>query len=412
MSQFVASDHRGSTGTPALVPSIAAAAERVGSSTVRDLLRLVGRPDVISLAGGLPDPASFPLDVIGDATDRVLADGRSTLQYAPTEGDPDLRMWVLDSRDAGPGDDVLITHGSQQALDLIVRAAVEPGDRVAVADPAYVGALQVLRLAGADIVAIPTDVDGLDVDVLGERLIAGLRPRLVYTVSTFHNPTGAILSEERRRTLAALAERFGFLIVEDDPYGELRWVGPRPTPLSSLTDRVLTMGSFSKILSPGLRVGYAVARADLIADLTIVKQATDLQTATFNQALVREVVARDGWLDAHVATLRRTYRDRASALAAGLAEHLGDAITFAEPDGGMFLWAKLTDRAVDTTSLLTRATARGVAFVPGTAFAVVRDLGSSMRLSFATADVDQLAEAARRLALAVDDEGRARHLSR
>ena len=385
-----------------LAPTVRAAAERVGSSTVRDLLRLVDRDDVISLAGGLPDPASFPVAEIGDAARRALAGGPGVLQYAPTEGDGALRAWILDARQATADDDVLVTHGSQQALDLVVRAAVEPGDAVVVADPAYVGALQVLRLAGAAIVGVPCDDDGLDVGMLAARIEAGLRPRLVYSVSTFHNPTGATLSDDRRRALAALADRFGFLIVEDDPYGELRWAGVAPTPLADLTDRVVTLGSFSKIVSPGLRVGYAVGRADLIADLTILKQAADLQTATFNQAVVREVVSRPGWLPTHLTSIRATYRERSTALADAVTDQLGARATFARPDGGMFLWVTLAG-GTDTAALLPIATAHGVAFVPGAAFGVDRDVRSSMRLSFATATPDALVEAARRLALAIDE---------
>jgi 2-aminoadipate transaminase len=382
---------------------VRAAATRVGSSTVRDLLRLVDRPDVISLAGGLPDPSSMPVDDLADATRRVLAEGPGVLQYAPTEGDPALRAWILAARAADPDHDVLVTHGSQQALDLIVRAAVQPGDAVVVADPAYVGALQVLRLAGATIVGIPADEDGLDVGELADRLAAGLRPRLVYSVSTFHNPTGATLGEDRRDALAALAERYGFLVVEDDPYGELRWAGAEPTPMAGRTDRVVTLGSFSKIVSPGLRVGYAVGPAELISDLTIVKQAADLQTATFNQAVIRDVVDRPGWLDHHVRGLRATYHERSAALASALSRHLGDRARFAPPEGGMFLWVTLADPTIDTADLLATATDRGVAFVPGAAFAVDRDLRSSMRLSFATAAPDELADAARRLALALDE---------
>ena len=257
------------TGSPlGSVPadsSARVAADRIGSSAVRDLLRLADRPGLISLAGGLPDPASFPTSALAAAADRVLATRpASALQYAPTEGDPDLRSWILTDRAAGPDADVLITHGSQQALDLIVRSTVEPGDAVVVADPAYVGAIQVLRLARAHIVGIASDRTGLDVDALARRLDAGLRPRLVYTVSTLHNPTGATLDDERRRALGALADRYGFLIVEDDPYGDLRWSGPPPLPLADCSDRVVTLGSFSKVLSPGLRVGYAVGPAELI----------------------------------------------------------------------------------------------------------------------------------------------------
>lgn len=375
------------------------AADRIGSSAVRDLLRLADRPGLISLAGGLPDPASFPAAELAAAATHVLATRPgAALQYAPTEGDPELRSWVLADRAAGAGADVLITHGSQQALDLIVRATVEPGDAVVVADPAYVGAIQILRLARAEVIGIASDDAGLDVGALGRRLAAGLRPRLVYTVSTLHNPTGATLDDRRRRDLAVLADRYGFLIVEDDPYGDLRWSGPRPMDLASCSERVITLGSFSKVLSPGLRVGYAVGPSELIADLVIVKQAADLQTATFNQAVVREVVRRPGWLAEHLDRLRATYRQRASALTDALTRHLGDQLAFATPTGGMFVWATFADPALDARALLAPAIERGVAFVPGDAFAVGRDLRRSVRLSFATADPAELDEAAARLA--------------
>ena len=208
------------------------AAERVGSSAIRDLLALTQRPEVISLAGGLPSPATFPVGAVAEAAAEVLADGaESALQYSTTEGHPRLRTWVAERHPAATDpDQVLVTHGSQQALDLLVRATVAPGDTIALADPGYVGALQVFGLAGADLAGIPADGAGLCVDVLADRLAGGLRPTLVYVVAEFDNPSGVTLVTDRRHALAQLADHYGFLIVEDDPYGALRWAGDRPRP--------------------------------------------------------------------------------------------------------------------------------------------------------------------------------------
>jgi 2-aminoadipate transaminase len=385
------------------------AAERVGSSAIRDLLRLTEREDVISLAGGLPAPDTFPTGAIASAAARVLAeDPSAALQYSVTEGFAPLREWIAARRGAATApaglDSVIVTHGSQQALDLLLRAFVEPGDAVAVADPCYVGALQLLRLARAEVVAIDSDADGLRTDHLAAALRDGLRPRLVYVVANFHNPTGATLANDRRHELAALADRYGFVIVDDDPYGELRWSGPALDPLAALSDRVVTLGSFSKTLSPGLRMGYAAAAAGVIADLTILKQAADLHTSSLSQRIVFEVVRRPGFLATHIEAIRSTYAERAAALRDALRRHVGDQLTFAEPQGGMFLWAH-GDETIDANALLPCALDAGMAFVPGPAFAARSDSTnptvahrSSLRLSFATAPPSDLDEAARRLA--------------
>ncbi|MBA2283115.1 MAG: PLP-dependent aminotransferase family protein, partial [Acidimicrobiia bacterium] len=296
-------------------------------------------------------------------------------------------------------DQVVVTHGSQQALELLTRVLVDPGAEIALADPAYVGAVQAFRLAGATLVGIPSDRDGMRVDVLAERIAAGARPVLVYVVAEFDNPTGATLAPDRRRALADLANRCGFVIVEDDPYGELRWAGVRTPGLATMSDRVVTLGTVSKILAPGLRVGWAVAPGELAAALVRVKQAADLQTATLTQHIAHRVLAEPGFLEPHLASLRTRYEAQARSLAAALRVELGDRITFDEPAGGMFLWARLAD--VDTRALLPAAVAAGTAFVPGAEFAVDDVRPDSLRLSFATAAPAQLAEAAHRLARAI-----------
>ncbi|MCU1357637.1 MAG: aminotransferase [Acidimicrobiales bacterium] len=469
-----------------------AAVRRAGSSAIRDLLELTERPELISLAGGLPNPECFPIAAIARATAAALAEsGPAALQYGPTEGHRPLREWVAARHrtdvgahadagpDAGPGadadvdvvahvdvdvdahvdvdadvdvdvdvdqviitsgaqqaldllarslvepgqavaladpdpdvdvdvdvDQVIITSGAQQALDLLARSLVEPGQAVALADPAYPGALQALRAAGAELVGIPSDDEGLCVDVLARRLAGGLRPALVYVVANFNNPTGTTLPLERRLALAELAERYDFWLIDDDPYGDLRWVGSAQPGLRTMTDRAITLGSTSKILCPGLRVGWAIAPPPVRRACTTLKQGADLHTGSLDQQIALRVLAEPGFLAGHLDRVRATYRCQAEALADALRRHLGDRIRFSSPDGGMFLWATVgPDRSgtpVDTTAMLGRALGQGVAFVPGSAFAVTPgEHRTGLRLSYATNHPDALDEAARRLAAAL-----------
>jgi 2-aminoadipate transaminase len=375
---------------------LAGAARRIDSSAIRDLLEVVDRADVISLAGGLPAAETFPAAELAAAFAHIAADDPSALQYSATEGFEPLRRWVGERHQVDI-DRVLITHGSQQALDLVVRALVEPGATVALADPAYVGALQVFRLAGARLSAVPSDAVGLRVDALADRLRSGERPALVYVVANFDNPTGATLSLERRRLLGELADRYGFVVVEDDPYGELRWDGVALPPMRSFTDRAVTLGTFSKLVCPGLRVGYSLAPPPIAKALVVLKQALDLHTSTLSQRAMHRIVTAPGFIDAQIARLRPLYRERCAALAAALRTELGDRLDFETPGGGMFVWCRFRHE-VDTQQLLPHAVAEGMAFVPGRAFAVEAEHGGSMRLSFATTPPDQLLEGVRRLA--------------
>ncbi len=387
-------------------PPIGHGPARIGSSAIRDLLAIAQAPEVISLAGGLPDPTTFPVAAIAAATAEILAaDPASALQYGPTDGCTALREVVAERAGTLP-DRVLITSGSQQALDLVARTILDPDDVAVVADPAYVGALQALRAGGARLHPIPTDAHGMRIDLLAEHLHAGLRPKLVHVVATFDNPTGSTLDGRRRVALAELAEEFGFWIVDDDPYGELRWRGTSPTALRDLTDRTITLGSTSKVLCPGLRVGWAIAPPALEADLAILKQSADLHTSALSQQIAARLLADDAAMAAQIDGLRTTYRGRADALADALDRHLPGALRFARPDGGMFLWARLADGVrpgATTANLLLEAIDRGVAFVPGAAFAATdRDRHDRwLRLSFATGDPAHLDEAARRLATVV-----------
>lgn len=377
------------------------AATGVSSSAIRDLLAITERPEVLSLAGGLPTPDAFPIDELRRATAEVLADDADgALQYATTAGFAPLRSWVADSLGAPvAADDVVITHGAQQAIELVIRALVDRGDALALGDPGYVGAIQAARLAGADLLAIPVDADGLRVDVLADLLAAGARPALVYVVAQLDNPTAATLSAERRHELARLADRYGFVIVDDDPYSALRWQGEEPVALRTLSDRVVTLGTTSKVLCPGLRVGWAAGPTELVQALILLKQAVDLQTTTLTQRIAHRVLDRPGFLAPHLEQLRCTYAARCDALVASLDAHLGDRIAYERPPGGMFVWARLP--GVDTQALLPRAVDRGMAFVPGTAFSVGGAPSDAVRLSFATQSAPELDEAVRRLALAL-----------
>ncbi len=365
------------------------AARSAESSAIRDLLRHADRPDVLSLAGGLPAAERFPVGALTEAAGIVIARGDG-LQYGLSEGDLGLREIVSPSGDPA---NVLITTGSQQALDLIGRVLIDPGDAVVVGDPCYVGARQVLQANQAALVGVAVDRDGLVVDDLESRLADGLRPKLVYVVANFDNPSGAVLAGERRVRLAELAEAHDFLVIEDDPYGRLRYDGEPVAPIPG--DRVLRLGSASKVLVPGLRVGWVSGPQFVIDAMVIAKQAVDLHTSTVSQSIVRELLQQPGWLDTHVAGLLPWYAAQRDGLIAAIDTHL-PAAEFHRPDGGMFVWCRLP--GTDTAAVLTDAVEAGVAFVPGQAFAVDRDLRDHLRLSFATVAVDQLDEAVRRLA--------------
>ncbi len=297
---------------------------------------------------------------------------------------------------------VIVTHGSQQALDVLARATIGPGDGIVLADPGYVGAIQAFRASGAVLVGVGSDADGLCVDELEERLRAGLRPTLVYVVANFDNPTGSTLSQHRRVVLANLADEFGFVIVDDDPYGELRWRGVPGSPLRLLTERCITLGTVSKILSPGLRVGWAVGPSEIIRAMVVLKQASDLHTSSFAQRVVHNLMTEPGFLPAHIAGLRARYQHQSVVLGVALRRLLGDHLAFDLPGGGMFIWGRLYDSSIDTAALLSLAVAQGMAFVPGGAFAVNGDHRSSLRLSFATGTAAELNEGVARLAAALD----------
>jgi 2-aminoadipate transaminase len=375
----------------------------VRGSAIRDLLALTARPEVISLAGGLPGSELLPRERIAAALATAVTEP-AAVQYGETAGLRSLREVLAqhESRHLGRTVDaagVVVTSGSQQALDLVARALLDPGDPVVVEDPVYVGALQVFQAAGAALHPVPVDGDGMAVDVLADRLARGLRPRLVHTVSTFHNPRGVTLGAPRRAHLAELAERYGFLVVEDDPYGLLAFDGSPPAPVAAHGDRVVRLGSASKVLAPALRVGWLTGPAPLCAAVERLKQSTDLCTSSLTQLVTAELLADDAWFAAHLDRLRTALRARATALTGAVATVFGDAATGSVPTGGMFCWLEFTD-GTRPADLLPRALEHGVGYVPGTAFAVGQDLSAAARLCFASNPPGDLHTAVERLGTA------------
>jgi 2-aminoadipate transaminase len=369
----------------------------VAGSPVRDLLALTARPEVISFAGGLPAPELFDLDGLRAAFEEALHDRRN-LQYAPTEGNPALRARVAE-RMTGRGmttsvDDLLITTGSQQALTLVATALLDPGAVVAVEEPTYLAALQCFQMARARIVPVAGDEDGMIPEALAE-VIARERPALLYLVPTFANPTGRTLTLERRRAIGELAAAHGLWVVEDDPYGELRYRGEPLPALATVSDRVIYLGSFSKIGAPGLRLGWLRAPAALMRTLVVAKQAADLHTSTIDQAAMAGYLAtRD--LDEHVRGLCVAYRQRRDAMIEVLPDVTPPGTTWSEPDGGMFVWVRLPG-AVDTADLLPRALRNDVAFVPGAPFYATTPDRATLRLSFTTNSPELITEGMSRL---------------
>ncbi|BCJ48081.1 aminotransferase [Actinoplanes ianthinogenes] len=372
----------------------------VVSSPVRDLLALIDRPDVISFAGGLPAPELFDLANWRTAFDTALSGphARRHLQYAPTEGDPRLRAAAAARMTARglptAADQLLITTGSQQALTLVAAALLDPGAVVAVDQPTYLAALQCFGMAGARIVPVTPD----DPDTLA-RVFTRERPTLLYLVPTFANPTGRTLDAHRRAAIVALAQRHGVWIVEDDPYGELRYRGEHLTPMAAAGDRVIHLGSLSKIGAPGLRLGWLRAPAPLRAALIVAKQAADLHTSTIDQAAAAAYLdATD--LDAHIDRLRDAYRERRDTMLAALPEIMPDGATWTDPDGGMFVWVRLPGGA-DTAQLLPVALEHDVAFVPGAPFYAADPDPATLRLSFTAATPAVIREGMRRLGKAL-----------
>lgn len=376
----------------------------VKSSIIRDLLKLTEKPEIISFAGGLPAPELFPREEIRDAAFRVIDQhGDVALQYGPTEGYRPFRELLVRHMarygiQARP-ENVLVTSGSQSGLDLIGKLFLNPGDRVAVESATYLGALQAFGVYQPKFLSVPLDEHGLRVDALES--VLRQRPKFLYVQPNFQNPTGATLALERRRRLVELASDRGVPIVEDDPYGQLRYLGAHLPSLAQLDAErdygggVLYLGTLSKVLAPGLRLAWVVAPEPVIEKLVQLKQGADLQTASFNQMLAYEV-ARGGFLDGHVRRLRRVYGERRNAMLAAMARHFPPQLRWTRPDGGLFLWVTLPD-GQDASLLLEQALREKVAFIPGGPFHADGGGTNTLRLNFSYCAPDRIEEGVRQL---------------
>jgi 2-aminoadipate transaminase len=374
------------------LPKLSGRATGARSSIIREILKVTQRSEVISFAGGLPSPATFPVEALRAACDRVLqASGPAALQYSSTEGDDALRAWVA-ARETAHGiptsdEQVLIVAGSQQGLDLIGKAFIDSGSTVLVESPTYLGALQAFALFDPRFRELPTDTEGLQPDAIDAELVRDAR--FAYVMPNFQNPTGRTLSRERRIALADQARALDLWLVEDDPYGEL-WYRHAPPPglRHFAPERTIRLGSFSKVLAPGLRLGYLIAPPAMIDVLVRLKQATDLHTSTLAQRAAHEIVA-SGLLENHLPQIRARYSAQCEVMLDAMRAHFPQGIRWTQPDGGMFIWVELPG-GVDTTQLLDAAIARKVAFVPGAPFYASAPRTNTLRLSFVTVPAERI----------------------
>ncbi|MBI2772574.1 MAG: PLP-dependent aminotransferase family protein [Burkholderiales bacterium] len=391
---------------------LARRAEKMNPSVIREILKVTERPGIISFAGGLPSPKTFPISEFAAACDKVLReDGQAALQYAASEGYAPLREmvaaglpWKVDPAQ------VLITTGSQQGLDLVAKVLIDAGSRILVETPTYLGALQAFTPMEPEVVSVASDEGGIDIEDLADKACACESggtvntARFLYLLPNFQNPTGRTLAEERRAALSRRAAELGLPIVEDNPYGDLWFDQPPPLPLTARNpEGCLYLGSFSKVLAPGLRLGFLVAPKALYPKLLQAKQAADLHSPGFNQRMIAEVM-KDGFLQRHVPTIRALYKSQRDAMLAALQKEMaGIDVQWNTPDGGMFLWARLP-QGMSAIDLLPRAVDKGVAFVPGAAFYADRADARTLRLSFVTASVEQINTGVAALAAAIREQ--------
>src|SRR4051794_4385206 len=383
------------------------------SSAMRDLMAVIARPEVISLAGGLPDTATFPADTFAAVTARIARESTAeALQYGPTEGLRGARDCIAEVMEAEgihcDPDDVMVTTGGQQVIDLVTRALIDPGDVIVAEAPTYPGAVPSFSSYQADVVQVEMDDDGMRIDLLEETLDDLARqdrsPKFIYTIPTFQNPAGVSMSLERRRRLVEIARERELLVLEDNPYGLLRYEG---TPLPTLRELdgglyVMYLGTFSKILSPGIRLGWVLAPAPVLHQINMGKQAADLCSSTLSQMMLTAYFEQVGWRD-YVETVKEIYRKRRDTMLDALAEHFPPQAEWTRPQGGLFLWATLPD-FIDTTDLLARALRENVAFVPGAAAFLDGRGRSSMRMNFSAVGEDDIREGVRRIGKIVAEQ--------
>jgi len=386
----------------------------VETSAIRELFKLLGKPGIISFAGGFPDAALFDVEGIREAANAALTqDPGAALQYGATEGYNPLREELAGFMQAKgatvAADQLIVTTGSQQALDLLGKTMISPGDKVIVEGPTFLATIQCFRLYGAELITAPVDGYGVQTDAL-EALMAEHKPKLVYLIPTFGNPSGATLSLERRKKVLELAVKYNTLVVEDDPYGDLYFGEAPPPSLLALSDsvpgsreRLAHCGSLSKVLSPGLRVGWMIAPTELLAKATMCKQFSDAHTSTFAQATAAQYL-KAGRMPATLAKVRQVYAERAQTMGDSLRRDLGNAMEFVQPQGGLFVWARLTGaggKVANGNDFAKRAIDQGVAFVPGTPFFANNPDHATLRLSFATVGADKIVDGVGRLAAAL-----------
>ncbi|MGC9397673.1 MAG: PLP-dependent aminotransferase family protein [Anaerolineae bacterium] len=382
--------------------------ENMRSSAIRELLKITQQPDVISFAGGLPAPEIFPVREIEEACNYLLRhEPKRALQYSTTEGHPPLREFLAEAMAKygihhGP-DNIQITTGSQQALDLLGKVFIDPDAAVLTGRPTYLGAIQAWRAYGARFLTVPLDKQGMQVELI-EEVVEKEIPRFIYVLPNFHNPAGTTLPEERRRRLVEIARQHDLIIVEDDPYGALRFEGEDIVPIAALApERTIYLGTFSKTLTPGLRIGWIVAPAEIIRRIVQAKQGADLHTSTFDQMIANDVAQR-GILKVHIKRIRETYGKRRDVMVEALEEFWPDGCSWTYPEGGLFLWAEAPS-PVNTLDFMKTALENKVAYVPGVHFFPHADGGfNAMRLNFSNAKPDLIVEGIRRLGMALKEE--------
>jgi len=374
-------------------------------NVIREILKLTQQPDVISFAGGLPSPDSFPAEVLADISREVILEKREILQYGTTEGYMPLREfiadWVKEIGIQATPEEVIITSGSQQGIDLIAKAMIDKGEAAVVESPTYLAAIQILRTYEASFVVVLGDQDGVNVTEL-EETVARENPKLVYLVPTFQNPTGITLSLERRKAIGAMLQRYNVVLVEDDPYGRLSFTGTLMPSIKSfdVSQRVVYLGSFSKLISPGLRLGFAVGEPSILRKMVIGKQGTDVHTNNLAQAMVYEFCRR-GLLEGHIEGIRAQYALKLGVMQECLKDLPSD-IKWTVPAGGLFIWGELPE-GMDAGALLLSAIKEKVAFIPGESFFVEGGHKNTMRLNFSNATPENIREGFRRLKVAIQN---------
>ena len=388
-------------------------ASKMRKSEIRELLKVTQDPEIISFAGGLPSPLSFPLDGIADTVQDVLKNhGKTALQYGTTQGLRELRESIVerslkDGMEASP-DNIIITSGSQQALDTVGKLLLNPGDTAIVGLPSYLGGLNAFRSYEANLEGVPLDKDGMITDILEDKIKELLReditPKFIYVIPTFQNPAGVVMPESRRKKIIDIANEYDLIVIEDDPYGKLRYDIDHIKPIKSFDDegRVIYMSTFSKILAPGFRLAWTIASEELTRKMLICKQALDLCTSTFIQFIVEEFIKR-GSLDLHIMKIREMYKPKRDTMIKAVAEYFPEGHTCNKPKGGMFAWATLPE-GIDTETMFLDAIKNKVAYVHGKAFHVDGGGGRSMRLNFSYSSNEQIKEGIERLGIVIENK--------